>query len=162
MCSYIPFMIISNSKKDISLLEVGFVIFSLLGHARKLTHNSLTSRSSFWASFESKHQFSLSVSRPDKWVILDGYGSNFSSVRISFGSPIFGSGLGEVRVWVTFGSIMFGLDTGSVRMKFESCLFQVVYSNSVRIGYGSSLIQVRWDSVQCLRQYWIGYKSDRV
>ena len=74
-----------------------------------------------------------------------------------------GSGSGSVRVKfgfrVNFGSTMFGPGSGPVRLEFGSGMFQVMYGNSVRIVYGSSLIWIGWDSVQCSGECRVGCKS---
>ena len=98
-----------------------------------------------------------------RWIVpLDltngSFGLGVGRVLVQFGSNIFGSVSGLVRVWVTFESIMFG----RVRVLFGSGLFWVVYSSPVQIGYRSYIIWVGWDLVQCLGECRVGCKSGQV
>ena len=75
-----------------------------------------------------------------------------------------GSGSGSVRVKfgfrVKFGLTMFRSGLGSIRLEFGSGMFRVIYGNPIRIGYGSSVIWVGWDSVQCSGECRVGCKPD--
>jgi len=63
------------------------------------------------------------MTRPGKWV---EYGWGVYSVRVNYRLSLFGSGTGEVRVWIYLRSIMFGSGMNSVRLKLESGLFWMV------------------------------------
>ena len=98
------------------------------------------------------------------------FGSVLGSVWVKFrsgslsGQPCLGQGpfgSGEARVRVTYGYHV-RVGTGSVRVEFRLGLFCIIYSSLVQIGYASSVIWVGWDSVQCLGQHRIRYKSNRV
>jgi len=99
-------------------------------------------------------------------VIWVGYGSGRSSGRVTLGSIMVGLGSGSGSVQVKFGFrvkfrlTMFGSGLGSVRLKFASGIFRVIYGSPVRMGYGSGLIWIGWDSIQCSGECRVGCKSD--
>ena len=96
---------------------------------------------------------------------------------------MFGSGSGSGSIWVKFGFGSFLSQPCAGRVQFGSCeaRVQVTYGYyvrigtglvqfcfglsavaQVRIGYRSSVIWTRWDSVQCLGQYRVRCKLNRV